>query len=351
MNKKENSDGKKSTDPVKSVSKEDNIKKAARIILSIGEENAASILKHLDADSIDKVVTEMIRMKNISEDEKTTILRDFKKNLDDSSASIHGGVNQAADFLEKTLGKERADKHISRVKERAIEIDLSEIEKYDPGNIAQIMAGEMPQTSSLILAAINPAYAAKILTSFNNAYRVSVARKIATMNKVSPEILRLAYQTVIDKVQKMESGRSHIIEGEKKLIEILNFMDQSVEDKILDNLDEEDPEMTARIKEKLRVFEDIIQLTTRELRKIFTVIPEHTVWAKALKGAGQNIISHVFASISMNRASDIMSEMNLIQKLPLKEIEGNRRIIMNVINKLEKEGKVVLRKDKEKLVE
>jgi len=342
----------KATEPAApKVAKIENIKKAAKMILAVGEENAVEILKHLDSDSVEMVVAEMIKLKSLRDEERVSILRDFKKNLDSLSYNDYGGVSQAEKFLEKTLGHERAAKHIDRVKKSVHEIDYTEIEKYPPENTALVLGHELPQTSAFILATISSAYAAKVFSFLEPSYRVAVSRKIAGMNRVLPEIVRLAYETTLAKLKRMDRPDMNVVEGEKRLIEILNHMDRSQEDKILDDLQEAEPEMSLRIREKLRVFEDIIQLTTKEMRKVFDMVPNQTVWAKSLKGAPREITRHVFGSISMNRASDIMTEMKGIESIPLKEIEYNRKIIIEAIDKLEKEGQVMLRKDKEEMVE
>jgi flagellar motor switch protein FliG len=331
--------------------KTENIIKAAKMILAVGEENAVEILKHLDSDSVEKVVSEMIKLKSLKDDEKITILRDFKKNLDGLGSADYGGISQAEKFLEKALGREKAEKHINKVKNSIHVYNYTEIESYPPENAALVLGSELAQTTAFILATISSSFAAKIFTNLDAEYRVSVSRKMAQMNRVSPEIVRLAYETILNKLKRMDRSDLNVIEGENRLIEILNHMDRSLEDKILNNLEIDDPEMSSRIRDKLRVFEDIMQLTTKELRKVFDLVPNQAVWAKALKGAGQNIVKHIFSSISMNRASDIMTEMNYIEKLPLKEIELNRRTIMDAIDKLEKEGLLMLRKNKEEMVE
>lgn len=330
--------------------KPESITKAAKMILALGEENAVEILKHLDGESIEKIISEMVLIKHVESAEKITLIQEFKKNLEKIPENFNG-VREAEIFLEKSLGKEKAAQHIENAKKNLKKLDFSEIEKYPAENCAHILIEELPQTSAFLLTSVKPGYAAKVMAKLDNAYRVSVARKIATMTKVSPDIIRLAYETILDKLKKMDEHSPDLIEGENKLLEILNHMDISMENKLLESLSSEDPEMTDRLKEKLRVFEDIIQLTPKELRKVFDKIPDHVVWAKALKGAGQNITRHIFSSISMNRASDIMSEMNFIKEIPLKEIEKNRKDIMNIISDLEKNGKLVLRKDKDQLVE
>jgi len=334
-----------------SEKKPENIRKAAKMILAVGEENAVEILKRLDHESVELVVSEMIRLKSITDDEKVIILRDFKKNLDNLNTTDYGGIGQAQKFLEKTLGQENAQKHIDRVKKNINDSDFREIEKYPPENVAIILGGELAQTTAILLASIDSAFAAKIFKHLPNEYRVSVSRRIAGMSRVMPEVVRIAYQSVIQKLKRLDKSDMNVIEGENRLIEIFNHMDRSVEDKILENLELNDPEMSSRIREKLRVFEDILQLTVKEIRKIFDLVPDHMVWAKSLKGAGQNMIQHVFSSVSMNRASDIMTEMNFIEKISLKEIESNRRIIMDAINRLEKEGVLTLRKNKDEMVE
>jgi len=328
-----------------------NVKKAAMMLVALGEEQAAEILRHFDPHTVEKIATEIIKIKGLEQREKEDLLLEFRELTRKTGFDSKGGLSEAEKFLERTLGKEAAQKHMEKVKERVSRVDFSRIEEYQPETVARLMANELPQSTALLLSHTKPSFAAKVFTHFTNEYRTKVARKIATLGKSTPEVVNILYENILKKLEEFSNEDSDTIEGESRLAEILNFMDRKSEDQILQHLAQDTPELAERVKEKLHLFEDIMNLNHKEIRKLFNEIPDLQIWAKALKGAGQEIIRHILSSVSANRSGDIIDEMNFIGAITIKEIEQNRRTILNKIVDLENKGELFLRKDKEEFVE
>lgn len=337
--------------PAKNDAKEQKIIKAAKIMLVLGEDHAAAVLRHFDDATIELIMAQAAQIPKIEPEEKEHLLKEFLATVQTLENNEYGGVDKARKYLETAFGEKKASEHIERIAGALDLQDFKELETFSPKTVAQVLKNEMAQTSAMILAVSSPSFAAKVLQEIDNALRVEISRKIASMKKVSPDILKTAYDKIIDKLRHFDEGALEAIEGEERLVEILNHMDRSSEDILLEALNPEDPEMVERLRDKVRLFEEIIQLNKNEVRRLMEKTREARLWGTALKGAGQELIRHILSSVSINRAADIKDEIDALEAVPLREIENARREIMNAVDALESEGVLVLRKDREKLVE
>ena len=329
----------------------DKLQKAAKILLALGQDNAAQILQFFDNDTIEKVLAEVVQIDGLDEKEKAAVLKDFQDELKAHAGTLSGGKEEAKKLLISALGASRASKFITKLDYISDRERFREIENYSPENVARVLNEELPQTISVVLAHIRPKFAAKILIKIEDAVRAQVAGRLAKMNKLHPEVVNATFHTILSRLEKLDDEDYEVAGGEAALTEILNHMDVYTEEKILNAIDEDDPDMAARIKENLVVFEDFIDLTPREIRKIVDSVPDIQVWAKALKGAGRDLTRHILSGLSINRSSDIVEEMKLIGGVTLADIDDARKILLNAANELDQMKKIILRKDKEEMIE
>ncbi|MDH5717394.1 MAG: hypothetical protein OEZ22_07120 [Spirochaetia bacterium] len=333
------------------INSREKIKKAAKILVALGEDNAAKIMEYLDSDSIEKLIREIVSIKKLEKDEKNSLLKEFQQEIKKNEGTLTGGKDEAILLLQKALGHEKAEKYIEKLNKRQTAKHFHEFESYSEEVIAQVLSQEMAQTAAVVLTNLTSKFAAKVLKNFEASFRAQVARKVAFMQKVHPDTLNAIYKTLSSKLEKIEKEEFEQISGEEKLSAILSFLDVKSEENILRALDENDPEMARRIKESLFMFEDLIKLNGKEIRRIFEKTAENQVWAKALKGAGEELRRHIFSNISVNRSSDILEEMKIIGAISTAEIEKNRRVVMESVEKLEREGMLMLHKEKEEFVD
>ncbi len=331
--------------------KESKVRKAAKIIIALGEEQAAGVLSHLDENTIEKIMTEVVQIRSLSQTERDRIMAEFQRDIRQVENVFEGGALSAKKLLRYAFPGDEAQKHLTRLENKLEALNFKELEKFRPDQVAGVLASEMPQTSAMIIAFSDPSFAAKILTEFDNAYRVNVAQKIASMKKVSPDIAGTVYKSVLQRLQAQSETGSETIEGEKRLSDILNHMNPRLEEKLLDSLAGDEPDLAERLRESMRTFLNLIQLTREELRIVMDAIPDERIWAKAMKGAGHDLIGFILSSVSANRASDLRYAMENTGPLPIAEIESARRDIMDTVDALETEGRLILRKDREEFID
>lgn len=327
------------------------ILQAAKIIIALGEEQAAQVLSHLDEKTIEKIMAEVVRIGSISPTEREQIIGHFQKEMENAENKLEGGSINAKKYIRTAFEDEDAEKRLERLEFKLEALDFHDIEKFSPNIVARTLSQEMAQTTALIFAFVKPSFAAKVMTALDGAYRVQVARKIAAMKKVSPEVAKTVYRSVLEKLESQADDSDESVEGEQRLSDILNHMNPRLEEKLLSSIEADEPDLVKRMRESMRTFHDLIRLTRDELRKLFEAFPNEQVWGRALKGAGKELIAHILAAVSANRAGDIRDEMKNAGPISVGEIEAARREIMDSVEALEEEGALILRKDREEYVD
>jgi len=328
-----------------------NINKIAKFVLALGSENSSLILKHLDDETTELIASEILKIDKFDSNEKEAILKEFDQEIKRFKEYTIGGKEESIKILEKALGKKNAQKHIEKLNAIKDNKDVRRIEAYSVKSVFRVLDNELPQTIALILSYLKSQYAAKVLSQFELSKRANIAKKIANLTKINPQIFDIIVNKILKQLEAINDSEFDTESGEDKLSAILSYMDIQNEENILNNIQDDDPEMAQRIKEKLTTFEDLLNLHPAEIRRVVERIPDEETWATALKGAGDDILRHIMGSISINRASDITDEMQRIGAVRLKEIEKNRRYIIDVAEQLEREGKLFIHKDKEDLVD
>ncbi len=333
------------------MKRKEKIRKAAKILLSLGEEVAAEVLKYLSEKEQEALIREILEIGKVSPEERIKLLKELKDALKEERRVLYGGKEEARKLLEKALGKEKAEEYLKKVEEGFSLSRFRELEEYSPQALSKLLEGENPQIIALILSQLSPVYSAKVLQNFPSKLSAEVARRIAFMERVNPEAAKITYQMIRKKLENIPREEAVESKGVEKLAKILTHLDPSLEEKLLSEIEKEKPSLAEELKEKLYLFEDLIALDMREIQRIFERIGDREIWAKALKGADEELKNHILSSISINRAEDIRQEMELLGKVPKREVEEARKAIMRMAEELEKEGKIIFHKDRETFIE
>lgn len=325
-------------------------RKAALLLLSLGQEEAAKIMAHLDDRMIEEVVLEMSKIRSISSAEKETILKEFKQTVDEIKSDRKGGLNTAREILLRSLGPNKTDEILKRIDKKDVNQDFEFLNEIDSQILQNLLSNEAPQTIAVTLAYIQPKKAAEVLKLFPEELQSKIALKLASTTKTHPEavleiarILKKKYETR-DKSELTEAG------GTQALANILNHMDKTGEDNILKELNDKAPELAGQVKEKLYVFEDILNLDSKEMRTLLGKLGGNDLLIFALRGADEEVKRHFFSAMSQNRASDVIEEMDAMGKTTLKEIMTARNKILFIARELEEDGIIILKKRKEEFI-
>lgn len=253
----------------KKVSKElSGRQKAAIFLVTLGSEISAEIFNHLREDEIETLTFEIARLDNVEPDDRDRVLMEFKELMMAQDFITSGGIDYARELLEKSLGSQRAVDIINRLTSSLQVRPFDFIRRTDPAHLLNFIQQEHPQTIALILAYLEPAKASIILGSLPHEIQSDVAKRIATMDRTSPEVLREVERVLEKKLSTLSSEDFTAAGGVENIVEILNLVDRSTEKLIIESLEEEDPELAEDIKKRMFVFEDIVLLDDRAIQKV-----------------------------------------------------------------------------------
>ncbi len=330
------------------------IKKAAKLLLALGTEQAAAVLREMDDPSIEKLIAEIAVIKKISAEEKKSILEEFHSGLMKGSVldqPVSGGPDAVREMLTKGLGQHKADELLSRVHRQDLKQDFNFLERIEPERLGSALIAEHPQVAAVALSFIHPKHAARVLKSLPDEFRNEVAIRIARTSNTHPDAVLRVAKVLREKFEKRrEEEIFSETGGAETLASILNHMDRSSEDNILDVLGGMAPDIMESVRERLYTFEELYNLDLKEMRFLLSRTDDEQLLATALRGAGEDLRRAFFNAMSQNRAADLLDLMEHQGTLSVRKINEARSVILNIARQLEDEGHILIKKDKDEYV-
>lgn len=314
--------------------------KAAILLISLGPEKSAEIFKHLTEEEIEELTLEIANMRMVEPEEKEAVLEDFYQLCLAQEYISEGGIGYAKDILERALGSQKAVSIINKLTSSLQVRPFEFIRKTDPNQLLTYIQNEHPQTIALILAYLRPNQSAQILSKLSQEKQIDVARRIATMDRTSPEVIKEIEKVLEDKFSNIVSQDFTSAGGIETIVSILNSVDRGTEKVIIEGLETKDPELSEDIRKRMFVFEDIVTLDNRSIQRFIREI-DNNQWAIALKGASEEVKEVIFANMSKRLVEMIKEDMEFMGPVRLKDIEEAQQNIVNIIRKLEEEGEIV----------
>ncbi len=336
-NTKEKSSSKKNKDYKSLTGKQ----KAAIFLVSLGSEISAEIFKHLREDEIETLTFEVARLESVEADFKDAVLEEFQELMQAQNFITSGGIDYARELLEKSLGSQKAIDIINRLTSSLQVRPFDFIRRTDPAHLLNFIQQEHPQTVALILAYLEPNKASYILQNIPEELQSDVARRIATMDRTSPDVLREVERVLEKKLSSLSSEDYTAAGGVESIVEILNLVDRSSEKTIIESLEEEDPDLAEEIKKRMFVFEDIVMLDDRAIQKVMREVDTQEL-AKALKAVDTEVQDKIFRNMSKRAAAMLKEDMEFMGPVRLKDVEESQQKIVSTIRRLEDSGEIVI---------
>lgn len=315
--------------------------KVAIFLISIGPEVSAEVLKHMKEEEIEEVSFELARADLVDPETRDMVLMEFQELMMAQDFIISGGIDYARDVLEKALGTQRAVDIINRLTSSLQTKPFDFIRRTDPTHLVNFIQNEHPQTIALILSYLDPQKAATILSSLNTDLQADIMRRIATMDRTSPEILREVERVLERKLSTLSSEDFTSAGGIDTVVAIINNADRTTERNIIETLEEDDPDLAEEIKKKMFVFEDIITLDDKSIQKVMRNVDNNDL-SKALKSVDPEVQDKIFRNMSKRAAQMLRDDMEFMGPVRLKEVEEAQQKIVSVIRKLEEQGEIVV---------
>jgi flagellar motor switch protein FliG len=315
--------------------------KAAILLISLGPDVSASVYKHLSEEEIEKLTLEISNVRQVEAQEKEAILEEFHQIALAQDYISQGGIAYAKEVLEKALGSEKAMNIINRLTSALMVRPFDFARKADPAQILNFIQNEHPQTIALILSYLDPAQAGQILSALPQEMQADVARRIALMDRTSPEIINEVEQILERKLSTTVVQDYTQTGGIEAVVEVLNGVDRSTERTILDALEIQDPELAEEIKKRMFVFEDIVTLDNRAIQRVIRDV-DNTDLMLALKVSSDEVKEVVFRNMSKRMAETFKEEMEFMGPVRLRDVEEAQSRIVAVIRRLEEAGEIVV---------
>ena len=339
---KEKASGKKGKDINTLTGKQ----KAAIFLVSLGGEISAKVMERLREDEVEKIVFEIARTETVEPELKDAVLQEFQDLMAAQNFITTGGIDYAREVLEKTFGSQKAIEIINRLTSSLQVRPFDFIRRTDPAHLLNFIQQEHPQTIALILAYLEPPKASVILQNLPDEIQSDVARRIATMDRTSPDVLREVERVLEKKLSTLSSEDYTAAGGVDSIVEILNLVDRSSEKAIIESLEEEDPDLAEEIKKKMFVFEDIVMLDDRSIGKVLREVNTDEM-AKALKQVDAEVQDKIFRNMSKRAGSMLREEMEFMGPIRVKDVEEAQQKIVSIIRHLEDKGEIVIARSEE----
>lgn len=338
---------------MKSVYDMNGIERAAALLIALGPEIAADILKYLDEDSIEKVTLEIAKIDRLDPADREELIGTFLVDLRKIKKGARGGADKARNLLTEVFGIDRAEEILAKITTVDVQKELRFLHDIDNQILCSFLKEEQPQIIAVIVNYLSPEKAGNILKMLPPDLSKEVALKIARMNNVTPEAVAAAARTLKKQYDDFRRKNSGTVEagGIDSLINILRHMPMETERKIMLNLEREQPGISGIIKEKVFAFEDAAGLSNYEIRILIDEINDDRLIAKALKGAGDEMRFKFLRNMSQNRATDIIQDMDDMGVMRLSEVQASRNDILQIMRDLHDNGIISLKKDHDIYIE
>ncbi|NLY76952.1 MAG: flagellar motor switch protein FliG [Tissierellia bacterium] len=314
--------------------------KAAIFLIALGPEKSANVFKHLNEDEMEELTLQIANMRMVSSEEKDKILEDFYQLALAQEYISEGGINYAKEVLERALGEERAIDIINRLTSSLHVRPFEFVRRADANQLLNYIQDEHPQTIALILSYLKPTQSAQILSNLDESKQAEVTRRIAMMDRTSPDIIKEVEKILETKFSGLLTQDFTTTGGVQNVVDILNSVDRGTEKNIMDELDRTNPELGEEIRKRMFVFEDIVSLDNRSIQRIIREI-DNSQWAIALKGASEEVKEVIFANMSKRLVEMIKEDIDFMGPVRVRDIEEAQQSIVNVIRKLEEDGEII----------
>lgn len=314
--------------------------KVAILLIALGPQKSAEIFKHLNEEEIEELTLQIANMRMVSPEEKQMVIEEFYQICLAQEYISEGGINYAKDVLERALGSDKALDIINKLTSSLHVRPFEFVRKADPNQLLNYIQNEHPQTIALILSYLGPTQAGQILSSLSEDKQADVMRRIAIMDRTSPEVVREIEAILESKFSNILAQDYTTTGGIQAVVDILNSVDRGTEKHIMEDLDVRDVELSEEIRRRMFVFEDIITLDNRSIQRIIREI-DNSQWAIALKGASEEVKEAIFSNMSKRLVEMIKEDIEFMGPVRIRDIEEAQQNIVNVIRKLEEEGEII----------
>jgi flagellar motor switch protein FliG len=317
------------------------VRKAAVLLLTLSQDEAAEILKRLAPEAIEEVSREIASMGEITVGTRKEVFSEFYNTALANAYLAEGGLEYAKSLLRKSLPIDEAERAIKQVTQQVATTPFSFLQKAESENLLTFIQDEHPQTIALILAHLPPQKASEILVGLPSQKQVEVVKRVANMEQTNPEVIKEVERGLEHRLSDIVSQTFEKAGGVDTVAEILNLADRSTEKGIMEGLEAEDPDLVEQIRRLMFVFEDILLVNDKGIQSVLKEI-DNEVLSLALKTASDELKGKIFKNMSERAAQLIQEDMQYMGPVRVSDVEQAQQKIVDVVRRLEDSGEIII---------
>ena len=320
---------------------EDGVQRSAILLMSLGEEQAVEVFKHLGPREVRKLGSAMAKLANVTRAQVANVLREFHREAQQQTSIGSAPDEYLRSVLTRALGNDKAAALIDRILQGNDNAGIESLKWMDSASVAELIKGEHPQIIATILVHLDPDQAGEVLARLNERVRNDVVLRIATLEGVQPSAMR----DLNDVLSQLLSGSDQLKKSARGGIdaaaEILNNLGATIEATVTSHLREVDPDLAQKIQDKMFVFDNLLDLDDRGIQLLLREVQSETL-VVALKGTSEPLRDKIFKNMSQRAAEMLRDDLDAKGPVRLSEVEAEQREILRIVRRLAEEGQIVM---------
>ena len=317
------------------------LENAAILLMSLGEEEAAAVFKHLTPKEVQGLGETIQKMKQVSRERVDGVLEMFSTTAAEQSMLVSDTDEYVKSVLRKALGDDKANLLIDRIMQGGDISGIESLKWMDPLSVAELLRGEHPQIVAAILVHLEFEQAAAVLMQLPERFRSEVMLRVATLEGIQPTALKDLNEVLFKVLAGGDKIRKTSLGGVKTAAEMLNQMAGNADVAVLDTIRNYDPELAQKIMDKMFVFDDLVKLDDRSVQMVLREVVSETLIV-ALKGGSMEVRDKILANMSMRAAESLREDLDGRGPMRLSEVEAQQKEILKVVRRLVEEGQVTI---------
>jgi flagellar motor switch protein FliG len=320
------------------------LRKAAILLVALGEETAKEILRTLNETDVQMLTEELAELRTVSPELSTQVIEEFWEVMETQNFLVHGGLDYASRLLLETFGKERADDLMMMVRrsQEAAQGNLAKLQRTDPQQLGKLLDAEHPQTIALVLAHLDPRRASQVVDNLSEEHKVVSLQRLAEMRQFSPEMAQKVAHSLHRRLESMGDTQRQNYSGFKAVADLLNRLQADESKHILEVVESSDPELALNIRNLMFTFDDLVTVPPATIREIVSGVDKRQL-ALALRGSNEEMRATIFKSMSSRAVEMLKEDMEVLGPVRAREVTQAQQEILNLARRLEAEGKVILK--------
>ena len=320
---------------------EQGLNDAAIMLMSLGEEEAAEVFKHLSPKEVQKLGETIARMKSVSKEKVDSVINRFSNDAAAQSLLVSDTSNYVRSVLKRALGDDKAALLIDRILQGGDVSGIESLKWMDPLSVAELLRNEHPQIVAAILVHLDPDQSSAILMQLTDRQRSEVLLRVATLEGIQPTALKDLNEVLFKVLAGGDKVRKSSLGGVKAAAEIINLLGSGMDGVVIESIRGFDPDLAQKIMDKMFVFDDVMKLDDRAIQTVLREVASETL-VVALKGAQPELREKFLSNMSSRAADSMREDLESRGPMRLSEVEAQQKEILKTVRRLSDEGQIVI---------